>query len=252
MVESSSPVQGRHAAVSFAQRDGRTEFRLVFSEGPNVELLETWFTHPLTHQPLKSTRGKTADSKDTGTFGWTNAVRALSLLLIRHKLSAFRDNTCNRMAITAGISGPRGSLAESLGYAISKEPLWLQEMFGLDSKGNSILKRLLKRSNPELKRPGPTSVSVNESIVRPQSISIYVGSLPVEDEAELQALLFGLERTARWICGDHRLSCGVTGYEGYRICTSLTYAEDLPCRYSQKRGLSDLFKKHRRTFFDGI
>lgn len=195
MVESSSPVQGRHAAVSFAQRDGRTEFRLVFSEGPNVELLETWFTHPLTHQPLKSTRGKTADSKDTGTFGWTNAVRALCLLFIRHKLSAFRDNTCNRMAITAGISGPRGSLAASLGYAISKEPLWLQEMFGLDSKGTSILKRLLKRSNPELKRPGPTSVSVNESIVRRQSISIYVGSLPVEAEAELQSLLFGLERS---------------------------------------------------------
>jgi hypothetical protein len=195
MIESQlSALERQPSAVPF-QRYKLTEIRLVFSEGPTFELLETWFTHPLLPKPLKCTRGKIADSND-GTFGWTNAVKAISSLCVRHKLRAFHasdTSASSRSTRTGSISGTRGSLAASLGYALAKEPLWLQEMFGMDSKGAPILKRILNRSNPELKRPGPTEISINHTVISPDSIRIYLGSQLVEDEAGLQDLLRALE-----------------------------------------------------------
>jgi hypothetical protein len=199
MIESQLSALERQPSPDPSQQHKLPEIRLVFSEGPNFELLQTWFTHPLLPNPLKCNRGKIADSKGDGTFGWTNSVKAICSLCVRHKLRAFGTSNISPDAhsTTAGcISGTKGSLAASLGYALAKEPLWLQEMFGVDSKGAPILKRILNRTNPELKRPGPTQISINHAVVGPHSIRVYLGPQLVEEEAALQVLLLALERSA--------------------------------------------------------
>lgn len=167
----------------------RSELTLVFSEGERRELLESSFVHPLIARPLRCIRGRTGESRKVGTFGWTTAVKAICILCVLQRLKAFEGNLNNQVSEAAGISGGRGSLAASLDYSVAKEPAWLHEMFGADSTGRSILKRFLKRSNPELKRPGPTRVSLSESFVRSTSIRIVLGEKVVEDANSLRGLV---------------------------------------------------------------
>jgi hypothetical protein len=71
------------------------------------------------------------------------------------------------------IKGCGGSLAASLDYAISKQPMWLTEMFGCDQSGISLIRRMILRTNPERKRPGPTVLSLNERFMPVAAISIF-------------------------------------------------------------------------------
>lgn len=110
-------------------------------------------------------RGKTSGPcRTAGSFQWTSAVKALSLLVVKTALSP--DN--------ALVKGDGHSLAASLDYAISKQPMWLSEMFGWDPKGVSLARRLILRTNPERKRPGPVTLGINQKYLLPNAISIYV------------------------------------------------------------------------------
>jgi hypothetical protein len=116
-------------------------------------------------------RGKTSGAiRGAGSFQWTSAVQALSVLLLR---TALIPNDAELGQPTATLSGFGGSLASTLDYALSKQPSWTVEMLGVDGCGNSYLRRLLLRTNPERKYPGPVIVTVNPKIISGQAIEIW-------------------------------------------------------------------------------
>ena len=109
-----------------------------------------------------STKGMHFD----GSFKWSNAVKSLSLLFLRYKA---RTNDIEIQSIKGG----RGSAASSLDFAISKQPQWLMEMFGIDSKGCSYINRIITRINPERKKPGPVILSVNKNILPTENVEVF-------------------------------------------------------------------------------
>jgi hypothetical protein len=129
------------------------------------ELTEVFFHEGGNSHPRVVVRGKTGGPfRAAGSFQWTSAVKALALLITRTVLSP-ADGL---------LRGGGNSLAASLDYAISKQPLWLTEMFGCDQQGTSLARRLILRTNPERKRPGPVTLGINQLYLNPSSISVYV------------------------------------------------------------------------------
>lgn len=134
------------------------------------ELWETTFTHPILQGEAVSVRGKTAGARvGAGTFQWTSGVQALSLLLVRAIYASVGHD-----APRAELRGGRGSQAISLDYAISKQVQWLHEMFGTDSIGQLIARRIFLRTNPNCKMPGPVVVAVNEKFLPSENILIEI------------------------------------------------------------------------------
>ena len=126
----------------------------------SVALNQTIFSHPLLGRRMVSVRGAIAPP-DAGTFRWSSGVRGLSLLLTRQAVvSEARRNGVLNGHSPAAIEGDGDSLAASLDYAISKQPLWLQDMFGSTPQGTAISKLLFRRMNPDRKRPGPVTVFI--------------------------------------------------------------------------------------------
>ena len=125
-----------------------------------VALNQTMFSHPLLGRRLVAVRGTTAPPQ-AGTFRWSSGVRAMSVLLTRQAIisEARRTGHSNGDA-AAAIDGHSDSLAASLDYALSKQPLWLQDMFGVTPHGKAISKLLFRRMNPDRKRPGPVTVFI--------------------------------------------------------------------------------------------
>jgi hypothetical protein len=131
-----------------------------------------------------SVRGKTSGPlRSAGSFQWTSAVKALALLLLK---------TCASPA-EGLIRGDGNSLAASLDYAISKQPVWLTEMFGCDQQGISLARRLILRTNPERKRPGPVTLGINQLFMSASAIRIFVNGSQKTGE-ELVNLIDQLER----------------------------------------------------------
>jgi hypothetical protein len=129
------------------------------------ELIEVCFQDGSNSHAKVVVRGKTGGPfRAAGSFQWTSAVKALSLLVVRTALSPSE----------ALLRGDANSLAASLDYAISKQPLWLTEMFGCDQQGTSLARRLILRTNPERKRPGPVTLGINQLYLNPSSISVFV------------------------------------------------------------------------------
>jgi len=129
------------------------------------ELTEVVFNDGVSNLARTSVRGKSGGALRTaGSFQWTSAVRALALLIVK-TASTPSD---------ALLRGLGNSLAASLDYAISKQPMWLTEMFGCDQQGISLARRLILRTNPERKRPGPVTLGVNQSYLPVTQITVFV------------------------------------------------------------------------------
>ncbi len=155
----------------------KTALKLHFSN--QGELFQVSFAHPLLEDERSSARGK--DSRFC--FQWSQGVRALALLTVRTALSA--TDPC---AADVALSGEGNSLAASLDYAITKQPRWIEDMFGLDARGRSLVRRIIKRSNPERKREGPVTLTVNEAALPPQSIEIFQSGRKIVDADMLRRL----------------------------------------------------------------
>jgi hypothetical protein len=68
--------------------------------------------------------------------------------------------------------GGHRSPAASLDYAISKKPVWLQEMFGTDRLGRSIFRRVVHRRNTERKAGDFVSLVLNPSQISIDDINL--------------------------------------------------------------------------------
>ena len=129
------------------------------------QLTEVLFQENANTEPRRTIRGKTGGAfRYAGSFQWTSAVKALSLLITKTAM--------NPQGST--IQGLGGSLAASLDYALSKQPVWLAEMFGCDQQGISFARRMVLRTNPERKRPGPVVLGVNHVYMPTASVEVYV------------------------------------------------------------------------------
>ncbi len=127
-------------------------------------------------------RGKTPGAyKKAGSFQWTPAVKALTIIF----LTALKRNLKQIKTLLPLLEGGRGSLASSLDYALSKQPELLFNMFGSDDQGNASLKKLLFRSNSGMRRAGSVGISLNEQLLDPQHIKIYVENKLITDSEEL-------------------------------------------------------------------
>jgi len=153
-----------------------------------IELEKTLFRSSAGEEFI-AVRGKTAGAYGCiGSFQWTPAVKALCAFFVQ----ALRRNSIKEQTSGPMISGTRGSLASSLDYAINKEPQWLCDMFGLDATGKTNLRRLIFRSNTNIKRPGPVSLSLNPSALPAENITVLLDSIPIENESVLDAILSAL------------------------------------------------------------
>lgn len=156
-----------------------------------AELTETRFKNSLSGPDLFCIRGKTSGGfKNAGTFQWTNAVKGVTVLFLLYLISTMQS----RKYQGACIEGERGSLASSLDFALSKQPSWLMDMFGVDSSGISILRRMVFRHNSNLKRPGPVKVSINYDYLNADAIRISWNGLEITEVTTLVILLKSVVR----------------------------------------------------------
>jgi hypothetical protein len=165
------------------ETEAMRKISLYFEVG---ELVETQFSDGVTAEPRISVRGKTGGAfRSAGSFQWTSAVKALALL-------AATTATGELQAI---LRGEANSLAASLDYAISKQPQWLAEMFGCDHNGICFARRLILRTNPERKRPGPVTLAINLSYLPWDCLHIYIDGRRATPEQllELCAKLEGVQ-----------------------------------------------------------
>jgi hypothetical protein len=156
---------------------------LYFESG---ELTEVIFQDGPGAPARASVRGKTGGAfRSAGSFQWTSAVKALALLVVK---------TC-ATTTDALLRGDGSSLAASLDYAISKQPLWLTEMFGSDQQGICLIRRMILRTNPERKRPGPVTLGINQMYLPSTSIAVFENGKPCTEDrlADLCRALEGLE-----------------------------------------------------------
>ena len=161
---------------------------MQFSGSSQPELLMVTFSSSITGKTCNSVRGKTPGAfRNAGTFQWTSAVHGLSILMLRSKLHA------HGATVSPVIHGPRNSLASSLDYAVSKGPFWLSEMFGFTANGDPVAKRLFQRSNPNLKRPGPVAVAINQAILPDNAITVQIEGQVVTEQSVLFEILAALE-----------------------------------------------------------
>jgi hypothetical protein len=158
--------------------------------GSSPELYQTIFRRD-NGEVLNCIRGKAAGAiSATGTFQWTSAVKALTLVLCKVAAQKFDGEA----SCPVSISGKQGSLASSLDYALSKQPLWLIEMFGVDGTSNSYLRRILQRTNAERKFPGPVVVSVNPRNINCNSIECWWNNSKIESKEEMHRLINLIEK----------------------------------------------------------
>ena len=168
-----------------------TLIALYFADPELPQLIMTRFRTPLLNQELCCARGKYGDPAfATGTFQWTGAVRALCVLLL--KTAAYKQSP-SKVPLAASIAGGKGSAACSLDYALTKQPSWLCEMFGTDSQGNALLRRVINRTNSEQKYPGPTILSINLSRLESCIISVFLDSAPLGDSVQLRGIADTIE-----------------------------------------------------------
>lgn len=160
------------------------ELRLWFSLRRSPELEKSFFRAPLLDGERWAVRGKTAGAyANCGTFQWTNAVRALSLLFLKTKLLEFNRES------DALLKGGEGTLASSLDYAISKQPIWLLDMLGLYPDGRPVAQRLFRRTNPERKKGGDVIIGVNTSLLDPLQIRIFLSEDELCTPDEIESLI---------------------------------------------------------------
>lgn len=153
---------------------------LQFTSGPAEVALEHAVVE-IGGETLAVYRGQAVVAHRSTVFPWSSAVRALCILLLRYIVNPDEEN--------ATLVGEARSHAAALDSAISKEPQWLVDLFGVDVGGRSRARKLFYRLNPERKRPGPVTIGVRTGAIPRSNIRIKVDGEPVKCPSELSTLL---------------------------------------------------------------
>ena len=124
-------------------------------------------------------RGRVAHKRSDGSFHFTSAVHALVVLALRQA----SDPTT-----LVALSGNGPSPALSLEYAILRKPSWIQDLFGVDAKGNPLVLRYFNRVNAGFKRAAPIKVAINPGLLSGQNITCVSNGRLVSSHADLAAL----------------------------------------------------------------
>jgi hypothetical protein len=102
-------------------------------------------------------RGRLGESdKPTGLgqFQWTQAVKALAILMLRCAAWSMRVEQ-NGHSQPPQLSGRHKTPASSLNWAISLGNDWLGGMFGTDEAGQSYVRQMISRENADFTRSSP-------------------------------------------------------------------------------------------------
>ena len=159
--------------------------KIWLSNETQPQLLRTWFEHPRLSRPCVSIRGKKESPfENSGTFQWTPAVQALTLLLLR--TAAVPSNAPRPV-----LEGERGGPSSSLGFILLKKPAWLREMFGELRPGDLIISHLVRTYNVGGRRPGSIALAIQEQAGL--GIEVYVQETRVTDPALLEELARKIE-----------------------------------------------------------
>ena len=159
---------------------------LFLTDHEEIRLDEFRFHPEGTSKPLVTLCGGSpiyCMSGSRNTFAWSAGVRALTILLLKMALNRPGD---------LSLIGHIGSPAATLDYALSKEPKWLEDFFGVTAQGHSQAKNLFGRRNSERKRPGPVEVFGSERHLPPEAIQVYLNG-ELQSSATLPALISALE-----------------------------------------------------------
>jgi len=169
-----------------------TRIRLFFvSESNTFSLLETAFAHPLLGSERATLRGA-EPLPSVGTFRWSLGVIAMSILLVKHSIHQMDLRPAGSTTQLPTIEGGPHSLAASFDYALSKMPLWLQDMFGFTAKGQPIPHLIFRRINPNRKRPGPVVIFVSNTNIK---VEVMINGQATTSRGELVGLLDALLAT---------------------------------------------------------
>lgn len=149
-----------------------------------------------------SVRGKTSGAYvNAGTFQWTSAVQGVCAVM----LTAVLHEKWNQCALPY-IQGEHASLASSLDYALTKGPLWIAEMFGTTSLGTLRAKRLFRVSNPNRKRAGPVTISLNHNLLAVDDVRITLDGVLVQEPLTLLDMLQNLSRSEAQVVSQTKIS----------------------------------------------
>lgn len=168
------------------------QISLYFTGGSQPALDRIKFKHPLLEKERVAVRGKSSGAfMGYCSFQWSHAVQGLALLLIRAKIfSGSKDIESLEQRV---LRGAANTPASSLDYAISKQPVWIAELFSLDKFGISLLRRLVHRTNSERKRPGDTIIAINPTQLPDENINILIDGKVISDAVLLKNFLASLE-----------------------------------------------------------
>ena len=161
--------------------------KLLFVGDDDPSLFQTDFSYG--SMRCSAVRGKTSGAfAGQGSFHWSIAVRALSVLAIKTYMVSrgFGDD--------ALLVGGKGSLAASLDYAISKETHWLVDVFGLSDGLVPNFRRVFKRTNSGRKRSGPVAVSLSKSFMEPGALHIKLNAYDIVTHDDVKLLLSRLSQ----------------------------------------------------------
>ena len=138
------------------------------NDGHQCQLISSVFTPGSDSPALSCVRGKSAGAfQGYGSFQWTRAVQGVAVLAVHTVLSS-HSASCPPF-----LQGERGSLAAALDFAISKQPAWLSDMFGVQLSGRPLAQSLFRRTNTNLKRPGPVVIAIDQRYLPAQSIQLW-------------------------------------------------------------------------------
>lgn len=168
---------------------------LTFSTGPVPELLETRFYHAqFAPWGRHCVRGKDEGAHaGSGSFQWSPALKVLATYLLGCAASGRRGSN----GLCPTLAGERSSPAASLNYAMSKKPEWIKDMFGEDSESHPYLLDLIRRTNPDLKRPGPVTLCLDAQSLPPGRIYVVAGDREVDGAEEIEQMARSIEASLK-------------------------------------------------------
>lgn len=158
----------------------------------SLTLEETSFFSPESGEVIRGIRGKRFLPGQFRRFHWSDSLHALCILAIRHRLFGGSGRP-PQLFVGATLLGEGQSPASTLDYALTKQPNWMKDLFGCTPTGDSILRTLIGRMNPERKRPGPVRLWFEARAIDPAHIRIFLNEIEITSPALLEESMNLLE-----------------------------------------------------------